>query len=190
HTTEEQDEQTMPPSMPKQQQGWATARSIAAAVLQQIQQVPALLRLLRSQPDSKVVLQLSTLQDAEHIERMGQEVMEVFGRCGSADQQAQLLDRVLTSPQLELAVQQAMPTTKQRVACLLLDRVQLLMDSGTCGKKGGQHTDDLCTLGKKLSVKISNEYCKAVGLHVSAGTLRAELRYMVLEHLNEQAECD
>ncbi|KAL6759518.1 hypothetical protein V8C86DRAFT_2434083 [Haematococcus lacustris] len=82
----------------------------------------------------------------KHTERMGQEVMEVFGRCGSADQQAQLLDRVLTSPQLELAVQQAMqqcPTTKQRVACLLLDRVQLLMDSGTCGKKGGQHTDDV-----------------------------------------------
>ncbi|GFH06143.1 hypothetical protein HaLaN_00722, partial [Haematococcus lacustris] len=26
HTTEEQDEQTMPPSMPKQQQDWATAR--------------------------------------------------------------------------------------------------------------------------------------------------------------------
>ncbi|KAJ9530896.1 hypothetical protein QJQ45_028810, partial [Haematococcus lacustris] len=65
HTTEEQDEQTMPPSMPKQQQDWATARAIAAAVLQQIQQVPALLRLLRSQPDSKVTLQLSTLQDAE-----------------------------------------------------------------------------------------------------------------------------
>ncbi|GFH06072.1 hypothetical protein HaLaN_00641 [Haematococcus lacustris] len=65
HTTEEQDEQTMPPSMPKQQQGWATARSIAAAVLQQVQQVPALLRLLRSQPDIKVTLQLSTLQDAE-----------------------------------------------------------------------------------------------------------------------------
>ncbi|KAJ9533920.1 hypothetical protein QJQ45_027014, partial [Haematococcus lacustris] len=82
----------------------------------------------------------------KHTERMGQEVVEVFGRCGSADQQAQLLDRVLTSPQLPVAVQQAMqqcPTTKQRVACLLLDRVQLLMDSGTCGKKGGQHTDDV-----------------------------------------------
>ncbi|GFH15561.1 hypothetical protein HaLaN_11807, partial [Haematococcus lacustris] len=65
HTTEEQDEQTMPPSMPKQQQDWATARAIVAAVLQQIQQVPALLRLLRSQPGSKVTLQLSTLQDAE-----------------------------------------------------------------------------------------------------------------------------
>ncbi|KAJ9523609.1 hypothetical protein QJQ45_007314 [Haematococcus lacustris] len=48
----------------------------------------------------------------------------------------------------------------------------------------------LCTLGKKLSVKILNEYCKAVGLYVPAGTLRAGLRYMVLEHLNEQAECD
>ncbi|KAJ9530672.1 hypothetical protein QJQ45_014829 [Haematococcus lacustris] len=82
----------------------------------------------------------------KHTERMGQEVMEVFERCGSADQQAQLLDRVLTSPQLQVAVQQAMqqcPTTKQRVACLLLDRVQLLMDSGTCGKKGGQHSDDV-----------------------------------------------
>ncbi|KAJ9509312.1 hypothetical protein QJQ45_001759 [Haematococcus lacustris] len=48
----------------------------------------------------------------------------------------------------------------------------------------------LCTLGKKLSVKMLNEYCKAVGLHVPANTLRADLRYIVLEHLNEQAECD
>ncbi|KAJ9524277.1 hypothetical protein QJQ45_008473 [Haematococcus lacustris] len=115
------------------------------------------------------------------------------------------------------------------------------MDSGTCGKKGGQLTDDvtarrvlaclappelrpfvampmfdqkrddkhwddecltllcsfaldsvmqLCTLGKKLSVKMLNEYCKAVGLYVPANTLRADLRYMVLLHVNEQAECD
>ncbi|KAJ9530558.1 hypothetical protein QJQ45_012505 [Haematococcus lacustris] len=48
----------------------------------------------------------------------------------------------------------------------------------------------LCTLGKKLSVKMLNEYCKAVGLCVPASTLRADLRYMVLQHLNEQAECD
>ncbi|KAJ9533964.1 hypothetical protein QJQ45_027077 [Haematococcus lacustris] len=48
----------------------------------------------------------------------------------------------------------------------------------------------LCTLGKKLSVKMLNEYCKAVGLYVPANTLRADLRYIVLEHLNEQAECD
>ncbi|KAJ9514375.1 hypothetical protein QJQ45_012297 [Haematococcus lacustris] len=49
-----------------------------------------------------------------------------------------------------------------------------------------------CTLGKKLGVKILNEYCKAVqgSLLVPAGTLRADLRYMVLEHLNERAECD
>ncbi|KAJ9521294.1 hypothetical protein QJQ45_001170 [Haematococcus lacustris] len=46
----------------------------------------------------------------------------------------------------------------------------------------------LCTLGKKLSVKMLNEYCKAVGLCVPADTLRADLRYMVLQHLNEQAE--
>ncbi|KAJ9519127.1 hypothetical protein QJQ45_007681 [Haematococcus lacustris] len=36
----------------------------------------------------------------------------------------------------------------------------------------------LCTLGKKLSVKMLNEYCKAVGLCVPANTLRANLRYM------------
>ncbi|KAJ9514154.1 hypothetical protein QJQ45_002258 [Haematococcus lacustris] len=48
----------------------------------------------------------------------------------------------------------------------------------------------LCTLGKKLSVKMLNEYCKAVGLCVPANTMRADLRYMVLQHLNEQAECD
>ncbi|KAJ9526331.1 hypothetical protein QJQ45_009763 [Haematococcus lacustris] len=34
----------------------------------------------------------------------------------------------------------------------------------------------LCTLGKKLSVKMLNEYCKAVGLYVPANTLRADLR--------------
>ncbi|KAJ9507526.1 hypothetical protein QJQ45_006536 [Haematococcus lacustris] len=48
----------------------------------------------------------------------------------------------------------------------------------------------LCTLGKKLSVKMLNEYCKAVGWCVPANTLRADLRYMVLQHLNEQAEWD
>ncbi|KAJ9517018.1 hypothetical protein QJQ45_002525 [Haematococcus lacustris] len=36
----------------------------------------------------------------------------------------------------------------------------------------------LCTLGQKLSVKMLNEYCKAVGLCVPANTLRADLRYM------------
>ncbi|KAJ9509223.1 hypothetical protein QJQ45_001495 [Haematococcus lacustris] len=198
HTTEEQDEQTMPPSMPKQQQDWATARAIAAEILQQIQQVPALLRLLRSQPDSSVMLQLSTLQDTEvqlgrlefalqHImqprpfstsqlaavpgeqgsgtpaplqqgaihfeqqqqqepskrrqrgsaagprdkqfERMGQEVMEVFGRCGSAEQQAKLLEKVLTSPQLQLAVQQAMEQCAR-----LYEHAQLLL---SCCKDPG-----------------------------------------------------
>ncbi|KAJ9532776.1 hypothetical protein QJQ45_010892 [Haematococcus lacustris] len=34
----------------------------------------------------------------------------------------------------------------------------------------------LCTLGKKLSVKMLREYCKAVGLYVPAITLRADLR--------------
>ncbi|KAJ9513494.1 hypothetical protein QJQ45_006052 [Haematococcus lacustris] len=48
----------------------------------------------------------------------------------------------------------------------------------------------LCTLGKKLSVKMLNEYCKEVGLYVPANTLRADVRYMVLEHLNGQAEWD
>ncbi|KAJ9530902.1 hypothetical protein QJQ45_028809, partial [Haematococcus lacustris] len=33
HTTEEQDEQTMPPSMPKQQQDWATARPFSTSQL-------------------------------------------------------------------------------------------------------------------------------------------------------------
>ncbi|KAJ9523210.1 hypothetical protein QJQ45_024003 [Haematococcus lacustris] len=37
----------------------------------------------------------------------------------------------------------------------------------------------LCTLGKKLSVKMLNEYCKAVGLYVPVGTLRADIRYML-----------
>ncbi|GFH27820.1 hypothetical protein HaLaN_26202, partial [Haematococcus lacustris] len=70
HTTVEQDEQTMPPTIPKQQQDWATARAIAVEVLQQIQQVPTLLCLLRSQPNSKVMLQLSTLQDEVLLGRL------------------------------------------------------------------------------------------------------------------------
>ncbi|KAJ9511498.1 hypothetical protein QJQ45_029850 [Haematococcus lacustris] len=159
HTTEEQDEQTMPPSMPKQLQDRATARPFSTS---QLAALPG-----DQGPGTPAPLQQGTIHFEQpqqpgpckrrkrgsaagprdkHTERMGQEVMEVFERCGSADQQAQLLDRVLTSPQLPVAVQQAMqqcPTTKQRVACLLLDRVQLLMDSGTCGKKGGQHTDDV-----------------------------------------------
>ncbi|KAJ9508738.1 hypothetical protein QJQ45_028034 [Haematococcus lacustris] len=192
HTTEEQDEQTMPPSMPKQQQDWATARKRGSA----------------AGPRDK------------HTERMGQEVVEVFGRCGSADQQAQLLDRVLTSPQLP-------PITHESdQQAQLLDRVltspQLPPITHECvrpsitkpfvampmfdQKRDDKHWDDecltllcsfapdsvmqLCTLGKKLSVKMLNEYCKAVGLCVPANTLRADLRYMVLQHLNEQAECD
>ncbi|KAJ9534403.1 hypothetical protein QJQ45_016100, partial [Haematococcus lacustris] len=49
-----------------------------------------------------------------------------------------------------------------------------------------QSVKQLCTLGKKLRVKMF----KAVGLCVPANTLRADLRYMVLQHLNEQAEWD
>ncbi|GFH19540.1 hypothetical protein HaLaN_16501, partial [Haematococcus lacustris] len=39
----------------------------------------------------------------------------------------------------------------------------------------------LCTLGKKLGVTMLNEYCKAVGLYVPAGTLRAYLRQSGIE---------
>ncbi|KAJ9523356.1 hypothetical protein QJQ45_005403 [Haematococcus lacustris] len=91
-----------------------------------------------------------------------------------------------------------------QVVCYLLaehdmDMRQLYMWSDGCAGqfKGApamrQHWDSvmqLCTLGKKLSVKMLNEYCKAVGLCVPVGTLQADLRYMVLQHLNEQAECD
>ncbi|KAJ9523623.1 hypothetical protein QJQ45_007305 [Haematococcus lacustris] len=169
HTTEEQDEQTMPPSMPKQQQDWATARKRGSA----------------AGPRDK------------HIERMGQEVVEVFGRCGSADQQAQLLDRVLTSPQQD-------PSKAHRARASVGHR--WCLELSTREKRDDKHWDDecltlmcsfapdsvmqLCTLGKKLSVKMLNEYCKAVGLCVPANTLRADLRYMVLQYLNEQAECD
>ncbi|KAJ9523978.1 hypothetical protein QJQ45_022377, partial [Haematococcus lacustris] len=43
----------------------------------------------------------------------------------------------------------------------------------------------LCTLGKKLSVKMLDEYCKAVGLCVPVGTLRADLRYMNMQASGE-----
>ncbi|KAJ9509637.1 hypothetical protein QJQ45_011365 [Haematococcus lacustris] len=114
HTTEEQDEQTMPPSMPKQQQDWATAR-------------PSITKPFVAMPmfDQK--------RDDKHWD-----------------------DECLT-----LLCSFAPDSVKQ-----------------------------LCTLGKKLSVKMLNEYCKAVGLYVPANTLRADLRYMVLEHLNGQAERD
>ncbi|KAJ9505565.1 hypothetical protein QJQ45_009753 [Haematococcus lacustris] len=45
----------------------------------------------------------------------------------------------------------------------------------------------LCTLGKKLSVKMLNEYCKAVGLYVPANTLRADLRFHGKPKLLEKA---
>ncbi|KAJ9530671.1 hypothetical protein QJQ45_014826 [Haematococcus lacustris] len=124
-------------------------RSSSPSYLQQIQQVPALLRLLRLQPDSKVTLQLSTLQDAEaqlgRLEFALQHIMQPSGKC------------VYARP----------------VAAFAPDSVM-----------------QLCTLGKKLSVKMLNEYCKAVGLYVPVGKSRADLRYIVLQHLNEQAECD
>ncbi|KAL6762303.1 hypothetical protein V8C86DRAFT_3023454 [Haematococcus lacustris] len=97
--------------------------------------------------DSSYLKPLSPMQPVGHGGWTGPSMLSRTTGLGlAAEEQAQLLDRVLTSPQLELEVQQAMqqcPTTKQRVACLLLDRVQLLMDSGTCGEKGGQHTDDV-----------------------------------------------
>ncbi|KAJ9505088.1 hypothetical protein QJQ45_005469 [Haematococcus lacustris] len=162
HTTVEQDKQTMPPSMPKQQQDWATARAIAAEVLQQIQQVPTLLRLLRSQPDSKVMLQLSTLQDAEAL--LDFQLAALPGEQG---------------PGTPAPLQLGAIHFERDDECLTL-LCSFAPDS----------VMQLCTLGKKLSVKMLNEYCKAVGLHVPANTLRADLLYIVLEHLNEQAECD
>ncbi|KAJ9514555.1 hypothetical protein QJQ45_016296, partial [Haematococcus lacustris] len=47
----------------------------------------------------------------------------------------------------------------------------------------------LCTLGKKLSMKMLNEYGKAVGLHVPANTLRADLRYMSDYGVTANATC-
>ncbi|KAJ9522662.1 hypothetical protein QJQ45_019738, partial [Haematococcus lacustris] len=71
----------------------------------------------------------------KQFERMGQEVMEVFGRCGSAEQQARLLDRVLTSPQLQQAMQQVMQqcaTTKQWVARLAASKRQVCVCQTCC----------------------------------------------------------
>ncbi|KAJ9504802.1 hypothetical protein QJQ45_006430 [Haematococcus lacustris] len=123
HTTVEQDKQTMPPSMPKQQQDWATARPFSTSSWQHL---PG-----EQGPGTPAPLQLGAI----HFERD---------------------DECLTL-----------------LCSFAPDSVM-----------------QLCTLGKKLSVKMLNEYCKAVGLHVPANTLRADLRYIVLEHLNEQAECD
>ncbi|KAJ9520880.1 hypothetical protein QJQ45_014068 [Haematococcus lacustris] len=339
HTTVEQDEQTMPPSMPKQQQDWATTRAIAAEVLQQIQQVPALLRLLRLQPDSKVTLQLSTLQDAEaqlgRLEFALQHIMQPRPFSSSllaplpeeqgpstpaplqqgvntpADSMPSASMQPLFQPgspspshspppasmqplfqprspspshspppaSMQPLFQPSSPSPSHSPSGL--DRLPLplcprpdpcpwhdqnlasgctclcIIHPGSMGmhscffpaagiqvewsqtacacaqcmtpaprgvcmrpfftkpfvampmfdqKRDDKHWDDecltllcsfapdsvmqLCTSGKKLSVKMLNEYCKAVGLYVPANTLRADLRYIVLEHLNEQAECD
>ncbi|KAJ9519616.1 hypothetical protein QJQ45_013370 [Haematococcus lacustris] len=211
HTTEEQDEQTMPPSMPKQQQDWATARSIAAAVLQQIQQVPALLRLLRSQPDSKVTLQLELSTREVELCSAPQRDAHAFASSIPGSMSMHSCFFPAAGIQVEwsetaCACAQCMTPaprgvcmrpsiTKPFVAMPMFDQ-----------KRDDKHWDDecltllcsfapdsvkqLCTLGKKLSVKMLNEYCKAVGLYVPANTLRADLRYMVLEHLNGQAEWD
>ncbi|KAJ9522828.1 hypothetical protein QJQ45_023614, partial [Haematococcus lacustris] len=103
HSTEEQDEQTMPPSMPKQQQDWATAR-------------------LQLQPDADGSVMLTVRQ---------------YGKPSSA--------------------------VGNRPVELLCMRAHF---KGRHDSEGG----------------VVKQWLR--------GTLRAELRYMVLEHLNEQAECD
>ncbi|KAJ9523154.1 hypothetical protein QJQ45_023958 [Haematococcus lacustris] len=132
HTTEEQDEQTMPPSMPKQQQDWATARCAFHS------------------------LALTCTSPALH-----QPCPDLHQPCPDLHQ-----------PCLAPALPWLLPP-------MFLPRM-----------RRPYSVMQLCTLGKKLSVKMLNEYCKAVGLCVPANTLRADLRYMVLLHLNEQAECD
>ncbi|KAJ9526109.1 hypothetical protein QJQ45_009563 [Haematococcus lacustris] len=129
HTTEEHDEQTMPPSMPKQQQDRATARLVSTS---QLAALPG-----DQGPGTPAPLQ----QGAIHFQKRDDKHWD---------------DECLTL-----------------LCSFAPDSVM-----------------QLCTLGKKLSVKMLNEYCKAVGLCVPANTLRADLRYMVLQHLNEQAECD
>ncbi|KAJ9515691.1 hypothetical protein QJQ45_002667 [Haematococcus lacustris] len=204
HTTEEQDEQTMPPSMPKQQQDWATARPFSTSQLaalpgDQGPGTPAPLQqgaIHFEQPQQQEPCKRRKRGSAagprdKHTERMGQEVVEVFGRCGSADQQAQLLDRVLTSPQLPVAVQQAMqqcPTTKQRVACLLLDRVQLLMDSGTLQLQPDADGSVMLTVrqyGKPSSAVGSRPVellCMRVSLSDAVGMLNKQMPEYIKHH--------
>ncbi|KAJ9510583.1 hypothetical protein QJQ45_027432 [Haematococcus lacustris] len=142
HTTEEQDEQTMPPSMPKQQQDCATARpfstsQLAAVPGEQGPGTPAPLQQgaihfeqqQQQEPCKRRKRESAAGPRDKQFERMGQEVMEVFGRCGSAEQQAQLLEKVLTSPQLQLAVQQAMEQCAR-----LYEHAQLLL---SCCKDPG-----------------------------------------------------
>ncbi|KAJ9517362.1 hypothetical protein QJQ45_016734, partial [Haematococcus lacustris] len=119
HTTEDQDEQTMPPSMPKQQQDWATARCAFHSSA------------------------LTCTSPALHQPCPGYGHSLTFAK--------------LPCPSLLLWSFEAMPMFDQS-----FDSVK-----------------QLCTLGKKLSVKMLNEYCKAVGLCVPANTLRADLRYML-----------
>ncbi|KAJ9513649.1 hypothetical protein QJQ45_015406 [Haematococcus lacustris] len=166
HTTKEQDEQTMPPSMPKQQQDWATARCTFHS------------------------LALTCTSPALH-----QPCPAAFSWRFQVEwsQTACACAQCMTPAPRGLCMRPSI--TKPFVAMPMFDQ-----------KRDDKHWDDecltllcsfapdsvmqLCTLGKKLSVKMLNEYCKAVGLCVPANTLRADLRYMVLQHLNEQAECD
>ncbi|KAJ9533328.1 hypothetical protein QJQ45_026436, partial [Haematococcus lacustris] len=166
HTTEEQDEQTMPPSMPKQQQDWATARCTLHS------------------------LALTCTSPTLH-----QPCPDLHQPCPLAAGQ--------------LLLKFSSRYSKYPHCCAFCGHNLI---ARFCGhnlitvKRDDKHWDDecltllcsfapdsvmqLCTLGKKLSVKMLNEYCKAVGLYVPPNTLRADLRYIVLEHLNEQAEWD
>ncbi|KAJ9529158.1 hypothetical protein QJQ45_007833 [Haematococcus lacustris] len=242
HTTEEQDEQTMPPSMPKQQQDWATARvqllmdsgTCGKKGGQHTDDVTARRVLARLVPPELLEQQLvsafaqQTGLDRHWVSEAARQNLDQhaciedwvdslrhFAAVRSPDNSGHqgisqavfdfirhhYHERSKPSPSCKdqrsywVCLTTGPTITKPFVAMPMFDQ-----------KRDDKHWDDecltllcsfapdsvkqLCTLGKKLSVKMLNEYCKAVGLYVPANTLRADLRYMVLEHLNGQAEWD
>ncbi|KAJ9507079.1 hypothetical protein QJQ45_004710 [Haematococcus lacustris] len=260
HTTEERDEQTMPPSMPKQQQDWATARHaqqigilVACAYFKNKEgayKEHTVYVMTDGKEQSAAITQAAVNQVlcyllAEHDMDMRQLYMWSDGCAGQFkgapamrqhwgmalrfsmpvwwsygatahfkgrhDSEGGVVKQWLRGIQVEwsqtaCACAQCM-TPAPRGVCMKPAitkpfEAMPMFDQ----KRDDKHRDDecltllcsfapdsvmqLCTLGKKLSVKMLNEYCKAVGLYVPVGTLRADIRYMVLQHLNEQAECD
>ncbi|KAJ9511439.1 hypothetical protein QJQ45_029900 [Haematococcus lacustris] len=187
HTTEEQDEQTMPPSMPKQLQDRATASIEIMSEHWHAQQIGILVAcayfknkegaykehtvyvMPDGQEQSAAITQAAVNQVvcyllAEHDMDMRQLYMWSDGCAG------QFKGAPAMRQHWGMAQRFSMPKRDDKHwddECLTL-LCSFAPDS----------VKQLCTLGKKLSVKMLNEYCKAVGLYVPANTLRADLRYM------------
>ncbi|KAJ9523470.1 hypothetical protein QJQ45_007165 [Haematococcus lacustris] len=228
HTTEEQDKQTMPPSMPKQQQDWATASIEIMSEHWHAAQIGILVAcayfknkegayyeqtvyvMTDGKEQSAAITQAAVNQVvcyllAEHDMDMRQLYMWSDGCAGQfkgAPAMRQHWGIQVEWSQTACACAQCMTPaprgecvrpsiTKPFVAMPMFDQ-----------KRDDKHWEDecltllcsfapdsvmqLCTLGKKLSVKMLNEYCKAVGLCHSGKLVTAFLRFGASDLVHSQ----